>query len=108
MEQLSDIVREEVSKYAGNGRGANALLFPLIDTIHQTYAVNAIDYPTRDDYAMVVVLARIVDNTVVIEEDTTDKKLVDALLQRGIPRSQIVLAYAGEPIPDAAHFSIEP
>lgn len=108
MEQLDQIVREEVSKYAGNGRGANAILFPLIDTLHHTYAVTAIDYPTRNDYAMVVVFARVVGDQVVIEEDTTDKKLVDALLQRGIPRSQIVLAYAGEPIPDAAQFTLEP
>jgi hypothetical protein len=40
------------------------------------------------------------------EEDPTDKKLVDALLQRGIPREQIVLAYAGEPIPDAEQFEL--
>ena len=42
-----------------------------------------------------------------IEEDTTDKKLIDALLQRGIPRGQIVLAYEGEPIPDADKFELD-
>lgn len=54
--------------------------------------------------ALVVVLARVVGDKVVIEEDTTHKKLIDALLQRGIPRSQIILAYAGEPMPDAEKF----
>jgi hypothetical protein len=106
MASLNDILREEVAKYAASGRGANILLFPLLDDEHQIYAVNAVDYPTREDVALVIVLARIVAQVVVIEEDTTDKKLVDALLQRGIPREQIVLAYAGEPIPDAAKFEL--
>lgn len=107
MDTLNTIVREEVAKYAGQGRGANIILFPLLDDEHGTYAVNAIDYPQREDVAMVVVLARVVDEKVVIEEDTTDKKLVEALLQRGIPRTQIILAYEGEPIPDAAHFALD-
>lgn len=106
MAGIKDIVREEVKKYAAGGRGANIILFPLLDDENHTYAVNAVDYPTREDYAMVVVLARIVGDKVVIEEDTTDKKLVDALLQRGIPRDQIILAYQGEPIPDAAQFEL--
>jgi hypothetical protein len=56
---------------------------------------------------MVMVLARVVGDKVVIEEDATDKKLIDALLQRGIPRTQIVLAYAGEPLPDAERFELD-
>lgn len=60
----------------------------------------------REDIALVVVLARVVGDKVVIEEDNTDKKLIDALRQRGIPREQIILAYAGEPIPDAEKFDL--
>lgn len=107
MDRLAEIVREEVEKYAGNGRGLNIILFPLLDDRRQTYAVNAVDYPTRDEVAMVIVLARVVGDKVVIEEDTTDKHLVDALLQRGIPRDKIVLAYEGEPIPDAERFELD-
>lgn len=106
MDQLTQIVREEVKKYDAGGRGANAILFALLDDERQVYAVNAVDYPTRHDYAMVVVLARIVGDKVVIEEDATDKKLVDALLQRGVPREQVVLAYRGEPIPDPERFAL--
>jgi hypothetical protein len=101
---LTQIVREEVEKYAGSGRGANIILFPLLDDEHKIYGVNAVDYPTRRETAGVVVLARIVGEQVVIEEDMTDKPLIDALLQRGVPRSQIVLAYDGEPLPDAAYW----
>ena len=99
MDNMVKILREEVEKYAGGGRGANILLFPLLDDINQTYAVNAVDYPTREQPAGVVVLARILANKIVIEEDMTDKKLIDALLQRGISRGDIVLAYEGEPLP---------
>jgi hypothetical protein len=101
MDGLREIVREEVRKYAGTGKGINLRLFPLLDDENQTYAVNAINYPDRDEFAFVVVLARIVGNKVVIEEDATDKHLIDALLQRGVPREQIVLAYDGEPEPTA-------
>jgi hypothetical protein len=106
MDTLTEIIRQEVSAYASNGRGANILLFPLLDDDNATYAVNAVDYPTRHDVALVVVLVRVVGDVVVIEEDTTDKKLVDALLQRGISRSKIVLAYLGEPLPDAEKFEL--
>lgn len=92
---------------AGNGRGANIILFPMLDDMRKVYGVNAVDYPTREEIAMVIVLARIAEDKVVIEEDTTDKKLVDALVQRGIPREQIILAYAGEPIPDAQRFELD-
>jgi sulfur carrier protein ThiS len=107
MKNLTQIVREEVEKYAGSGRGARLRLFPILDDVRQTYVVTAIDYPIVEEPAAgVVVLARIVGDQVVIEEDMTDKPLIDALLQRGIPRSQIVLAYDGEPLPDAAYWDV--
>jgi hypothetical protein len=42
------------------------------------------------------------DEFIIIERDMNDKVLVDALLQAGIPREQIILAYAGEPLPEKA------
>lgn len=99
MEQLTAILREEVLKY-GNSYGLNTVLFPLIDDERRTYAVNAVDYPTRKSKALVVVLARVVDNVIIVEEDNTDKKLVDALLQRGIDRKHIILAYNNESLPE--------
>lgn len=106
MDTLKQIVREEIAKYTGGGRGGGIILFPLLDDEHQTYAVNTVEYPERSNFTGVVVLARIVGDVVVIEGDHTDKPLVDALLQRGIPRDQIVLAYAGEPIPAPERFEL--
>ncbi len=95
---LEKIVRMEVRKYASSGEGANARLFPVLDDEFKTYSVIAVDYPTRTHEAsLVVVLARVVGDKIIIEEDTTDKPLVDALMQKGILRENIILAYAGEP-----------
>lgn len=100
MDRVKMLLRQEVEKYAAGGRGANVLLFPILDDEHAIYAVNAVGYPARNDVADVVILARLVDDLVIIEEDMTDKKLVDALVQQGIPRDHIILAYNGEPVPD--------
>jgi hypothetical protein len=106
MDWLAQVTREEVRKYASNGRGANVLLFPLLDDEHLTFAVIDVDYPTRNDFAGVVVFARVVQDTIVIEEDLTDKKLIDALLQQGVPREKIILAYSGEIVPDIKTYAI--
>lgn len=107
MDILKQTLREEVRKYASSGRGANILLFAILDDEQDIYAVNAVDYPNRQDVAGVVILARLVGNMIVIEEDMTDKKLVEALEQRGILRDQIILAYEGEAIPDAEKFQLD-
>ncbi|MDZ4766682.1 MAG: element excision factor XisI family protein [Chloroflexota bacterium] len=44
-------------------------------------------------------MARIHHDKSVIELDMNDKMRVDAPLQAGVPRDQIVLAYVGESIP---------
>jgi hypothetical protein len=106
METLEAIVREEIQWYAGDGVGANMLLFTIFDDKRLVYAVTSVDYPKRKSQAGVVVLARIWGDIVIIEEDATDRPLLDALLQRGVAREQIVLAYAGEPIPDAAQYEL--
>lgn len=47
----------------------------------------------------IMVMAHVEGDTVIIDEDLTDRPLVDALVRAGIPREKIVLAYAGEPLP---------
>jgi hypothetical protein len=41
-------------------------------------------------------------NSVIIEHDINNKPLVDALIQAGVPREQIILAYTGEVVPQSA------
>lgn len=106
MDQLVDIVREEVRKYASDGRAHNGRLFSTENARTCTYAVNAVGTYDKRHTSNIVVLARVADGKVIIEEDRTDKPLIDALEQRGVPRDKIVLAYAGEPVPDAETYTL--
>lgn len=45
-------------------------------------------------------IVQVLGDKVIIEEDKNSKMLLDALLQAGVPREQIILAYAGEPVPE--------
>lgn len=47
-------------------------------------------------------IVRPLGEKIIIERDMNDKLLVDALLQAGVPRSQVILAYEGEPVPESA------
>ena len=52
--------------------------------------------------SFVSLLVRLLADTIIVEHDQNDKPLVDALVQAGIPRSQIILTYAGEAAPESA------
>jgi hypothetical protein len=98
MDSLNEILKREMKWYAGPG--LNSLAYLLSDDDAQIYAVNAFEYPIHDLPAGIVVMARIVGDTIIIEEDATDKPLVHRLEAAGIPREKIVLAYAGEALPE--------
>ena len=76
-----------------------------MDDVHQIYAVVDVPYWPRTYSTEIVVLARVDSEYIIIEEDTTDKLLVDALITNAnIPREKIVLAYRGEkPPPQTVH-----
>ena len=97
---LAPLVKREVSLYAG--KGFNVDVYPLLDDEHLTYAI--VDVPHNRDQLKVTVInmARVVGDKVVIDEERVDDKpLYEALIHNaGIPREQIILAYAGEKPPD--------
>lgn len=96
MATLNEVVKKTVFEYAGGG--FDLKMIPYANEEQQSYTVIIVDTPIHQYPAAIVVSARVVNETVVIDEDTTDKPLVDALVQNGIPRDKIILAYAGEPI----------
>lgn len=96
---LADITHREVDQYAGYSD--QSTLYSVLDDIHQIYAVIDVPRWPRTYSTEIVVLARVVREYIVIEEDVTDKPLVDALMvNAGVPRAKIVLAYRGEKLPD--------
>jgi hypothetical protein len=82
------------AKYGLNGRGFFA---PTED--ENLFAVVYLGKTPHERIADAGLMARIFNDKIVIELDINDKMLVDALLQAGVPRDQIVLAYAGESTP---------
>jgi XisI protein len=95
---LAEMTRHEVDQYAGYSD--QSTLYSVLDDTHQIYAVVDVPHWPRTYRAEIVVLARVAGEYVVIEEDVTDKPLVDALMiNANIPRKNIVLAYAGEETP---------
>jgi nucleotide-binding universal stress UspA family protein len=92
MDSLTNVVKEVVFSYASDG--LNLRTYPLANEDQQIYAVNVVDWPERSRPAAVVVLARVEGDQVIIEEDLTDRPLVEALVRAGIPREQIILKYA--------------
>ncbi|MEM6283523.1 MAG: element excision factor XisI family protein [Chloroflexota bacterium] len=101
-ETIIDIVQREVAAYAA-GTWYKVRPFFIADAEQHIYTIAAIpdtDYPLPEVKPALVLLARVVNSSVIIEHDSTDKPLYEALMQSGIPREQIALAYAGETIPD--------
>jgi hypothetical protein len=97
---LAEIVQREVGDYAGPAYKAKT--YYVEDEKHRMYTVITVpdhDYPINLK-AGITVMARIVGDKVVIEQDITDRPLYEALEVAGVPREQIILAYAGETLPD--------
>src|SRR5690349_11324044 len=94
---LKAVVHREVSGYVA--QGANGYSYLVAN-------------PEQTDWTVVFVLnidgrrvtrsgliVRLWKESVLIEQDTNEPPLVDALIQAGVPRSQIIFAYAGEAVP---------
>ena len=94
---LEQILSEELEGYTG--KGLNDFAYLTTNEAEQIYTI--VDIATVRGKRLVgtVLVARLANDQVVIELDRHDKLLVDALQARGVPESQIVLAYRGDAIP---------
>ncbi len=98
---LADATRREVERYAGYSDESN--LYFLSDDKKQVYSVIDVPHMPRDYDTEIVVMARVVDGYILIDEDTSDKPLVEALMVNAqVPREKIILIYQGETIPAIA------
>ena len=97
---LISVVKREVESY--ERPAIKATTFAFSDDERQRYAVLIVAEPPPKFDAGIMVMARIVGNYVVIDEDTTDRPLWEELVRAGIPRDQIILTYAGEKLPEAS------
>lgn len=97
---LKAIVQREVEDYSGPSH--KAVTYAVSDMARQIYTVVVVPDRPRPFKSRIVVMARVVGERVIIDEDTTDKPRVQALVRAGIPREKIVLLYGGEDLPEAS------
>ena len=100
MAKLAEILYEAMTGYAGEALNGYSYLTSSAD--QQVFTVVSVGQVRDRRVVDTGLVARIKNNHIIIEYDVNDKPLVDALIQAGVPRKQIVLAYAGENVEEAA------
>lgn len=97
---MKDSLHRAMEGYAG--RALNGYSYLLSSSDGQVFAIVSVGH-LRDRHVVDTgLVARLMDDRIVIERDVNDKPLVDALVEAGVRREQIVLAYAGESTEAAA------
>jgi hypothetical protein len=95
---LSEIVSQVVAEYEADS--PMATLHYIHDTDKRIDLVLVIPHDRSID-PHVVVMTRLDGERVLVEIDTTDRPLDEALVAAGIPRTQIALTWRGETLPTA-------
>jgi hypothetical protein len=100
MDTLKQTVKKAMEGYAVKGLNSDAYLTVSPDE----NLLTVVDIAHVGDQRIVAtsLIVRLLKEQVIVEHDDNNKPLVDALLQMGIPRTRIVLAYAGENVPEVA------
>ncbi|MEQ8672663.1 MAG: element excision factor XisI family protein [Aggregatilineales bacterium] len=96
MADLKSIVEHEMREYAGEG--INGQTYFTHDDQNNVMTIVFSGIANGKSFSTISIFARIVNDMIIIDEDKTNKPLVDALVQSGIPREKIVLSYAGESV----------
>ncbi|SRR5258708_21818074 len=100
MDSLKEILKRVLADYTGEGLNGYSYLTSTPD--ERVFTSVSVGHAQGKQFAFADLIVRLIGNYVVIDHDANSAPLVDALVEAGIPRSQIILAYAGEPIPEAA------
>jgi hypothetical protein len=98
MDSLKNRVRQVVAGYSGKALNGYSYLTQSEDG--QVLTVVDVAQVQGKHHAGVSLMIRIVGDNVIVERDQNDKLVVDALVEAGIPRAKIILAYAGDPPPE--------
>src|SRR5258706_8536726 len=98
MDTTREILIRELEKYAGKAFNGYSYLDSNSNQTH--FVITSVGHIRDRRVVNTAIIVQLVNNTIIIDRDIFDKPLVDALLQLGIPRSQIILACAGESVPE--------
>jgi hypothetical protein len=95
-----DIVQETIQGYTGEGLNGYAYL--TSDEARTLFTVVVVAQVGGERIVETSLIVRLAEDKVVIEYDDNNKPLIEALVQAGVQRDQIILACLGEPIPQPA------
>jgi hypothetical protein len=98
MDRVEASVYDVMTEYSGEA--LNGVLHLLQNRDKTVFSIVAHSVQRGERYTSVNLLVRILDDFILIEHDANNKPLYEALMQAGIPRERIILAYAGETVPE--------
>jgi len=98
MDTLTETVHKVMLGYAGEALNGYSYLTSSAD--QNVFTVVSVGKVRDERVVNTALLVRLINDHIIIERDINSKPLVDALMQAGIPREQIILAYAGEIVPE--------
>jgi len=99
MERVADltaVLRHVLKDYVWDQDDSDAYL--LEDETHHVFAVLVVP-KDKPQQSLTIIVARVESDKVIIDTDLTDKPLFQELVRAGVPREQIICAYAGEKTP---------
>jgi hypothetical protein len=94
VDTLKNMVYEVIRGYTAPA--LNGKTFLTTNETQDVFAVLFVGTFLNEHIADAGLIVRIEDDVVIVEQDLNNKPFVDAIVQAGIPRDKIVLAYAGE------------
>lgn len=92
------IIRQTIAEYAKPSL-TGELSYLTQNADGKVFSVVDVTTSGRNHSADTGLVVRLEADYIIIEHDQNNKPLVDALVQAGILRQQIILAYAGKAIP---------
>jgi len=93
------IILQQMAEYAKTSlEGEPSYITQSIDG--SLFTVVDVSHTDANHHADLSLAVRLLPDFVIIEHDINSKPLVNALVQAGIPREKIILAYAGEVVPE--------
>ncbi len=99
MDNLKETLQNVMKAYAG--KGLNGYSYMTSSDDGQFFTVVSVGHVRGKQIVETGLAVHLVKDKIIIERDVNDKILADALIQAGVPREQIILAYAGETVEEA-------
>lgn len=100
MDTTRSILIQELEKYAG--KAYNGYIYLTSNQEQTHFVITSIGQIRGKRVVNTAIIAQLVNDTIIIDRDVFDKTLAEALIAAGVPRNHIILAYAGEPVPESA------